>query len=308
MSEQNSYNKLGQLSRVNIVAHAGQEVKFSCPACGCENPYRVLRAGNAIISCRECKSPLLLRIQSQQQNAEISQPAATPVNKSGLNPVPNPNPAPQKNPAAVQNASLLGLAVPTSDGSYIIHEHAVLGIPVRIKCGHCGKMHVLKPSSAGRKTISCVACSSPIIFNVDDPNSSIKVATAKVASEPQVTVALRGRDRQQSMGAISFGGFMGINRKAIRLRVGQNTIGRIDDEKPSSISFNDSFMSRQSVMIDVMPADDARAGYRFLFKVLNAANPVYVNKQQYAVGDSVYLNYGDTIKLGRTTVRFVRVK
>ena len=185
-----------------------------------------------------------------------------------------------------------------------------MGQPIRIKCGECGKMHVLKPSTAGRKSISCVACKTTIAFVVDDPaaQASVKVATAKAAVEPQATIALRDREKQQAMGAITFGGFMGLNKKTIRLRVGQNTIGRTDDEKPSSISFNDIFMSRQSVMIDVMPADDAKAGYRFLFRVLSAANPVYVNKQQYAVGDSVYLNYGDTIRLGRTTMRFVCVK
>lgn len=304
MSEQSVSNSLGQLRKLNINAQPGQDVIITCPDCGCKIPYKVLRIGNAIIACKECKVPLLLRIQqplapSHSMVSSTAQPVATAQ--------PNPKPiAP-----VFQNASLLGLAHPTDDGNFVINEHAVLGVPVRIKCGKCGKMHLLTPSKAGIKSISCASCSSTIIFSVDAPaaQSPIKVATTKKeATEPQMTVALRDHNKQQSMGAISFGGFWGIKRKIIRLRVGQNTIGRIDNEKPSSISFNDNFMSRQSVMIDVMPADDARAGYRFLFRVMNAANPVYVNKQQYAVGDSVYLNYGDTIRLGRTTVRFVRVK
>ena len=298
MSDKNVSGSLGQLQRISVEAQVGQEVLITCPACGCVFPYRVLRTGNAIISCRDCKSPLLLRIQ----------PKSIPQEQ----PVPKPAAKPEKNSSqpAIQNASLLGVAHLGSDGNYVVDNHAMPGVPVRIKCGKCGKMHMLNPSSAGRKSISCVACGTSIVFTVDDPSavSHVKVATAKAPKEPQVTVALRDRDKQHAMGAITFGGFMGIKRKAIRLRVGQNTIGRIDAEKPSSISFNDSFMSRQSAMIDVMPADDIRAGYRFLFRVLNAANPVYVNKQQYAVGDSVYLNYGDIIRLGRTTVRFVKVK
>lgn len=313
MSEQNVSNSFGKLQRIIIVAQPGQEVKVSCPACDCEFPYRVLRTGTAIISCRDCKSPLLLRIQPNESITDQHSKSADQVPDVVAQPAAVQQPAhvqPAPAQTAVQNASLLGIAHLTADGSYEINEHALLGIPVRIKCGKCGKMHLLNPSTAGRKTISCVSCQVPIIFTVDDPaaTSQVKVATAKAPNEPRMTVALRDGNKQQAMGAITFGGFMGIKRKAIRLRVGQNTIGRIDSEKPSSISFNDSFMSRQSAMIDVMPADDARAGYRFLFKVLSAANPVYVNKQQYAVGDSVYLNYGDTIRLGRTTVRFVKVK
>lgn len=315
-------NALGQIHRIEIVAQAGQDVSVACPACGCENAYRVLRAGNAIIACRECKSPLLLRIQN---NSAITPSAPQPAPQLAPQPVSQPAPQPaqaafsapqpvqppvQVGAQAMPSAPLLGLAIAAGDGSFMINEHAQLGQPVRIKCGNCGKMHILKPASAGRKTISCVACKTPIVFVVDDPAAQpqVKVATAKAPAEPQVTIALRDHDKQQSMGGIAFGGFMGLNKKTIRLRVGQNTIGRADSEKPSSISFNDSFMSRQSVMIDVLPADDAKAGYRFLFRVLSAANPVYVNKQQYAVGDSVYLNYGDTIRLGRTTMRFVRVK
>lgn len=290
---------LGQLHKIDVAAHTGQSVSVACPVCGFENPYRVLRTGNAIIACRECKSPLLLRIQGGTAIADATRPQAP------QSPLPQPAPLP-----ATQAAQLLGVARNAGDGTLAVAEHARVGEPVRIKCGNCGKMHLLKPGTAGKKAISCVACHTTITFTVDDPSAQaqVKVETAKEPAQPQATIALRDRGNQQAMGAITFGGFMGIKRKTIRLSVGQNTIGRADDEKPSSISFNDSFMSRQSVMIDVLPADDVKAGYRFLFRVLSAANPVYVNKQQYAVGDSVYLNYGDTLKLGRTTMRFVRIK
>lgn len=181
--------------------------------------------------------------------------------------------------------------------------HIKVGEPARVQCPQCGKVHVITPTVPGRKTFNCVRCHTTVALVIEDP----QVMPPKQADkQPSTTIALRDTDTQQAMGAITFGGFLGLNRKTVRLRVGQNTIGRADDEKPSSIAFNDSFMSRQSVLIDVMPGEDARAGFRFQFKVLNAANPVYVNKQQYAVGDSVFLNYGDTIKLGRTTMRFVK--
>lgn len=291
------------LSRIKIIsshAVAGIPLEFACPVCGKTLKHSSSRPGNALLRCASCKTPLLLRIDpqtpGQQQNGTDTPPGR-------ITQPPRPK------------IPLLGPAVPNADGSYSVKEKAIIGNSTSIKCGHCGKLHAFTPQTAGRKSLNCVKCKAVIRFEVIDPAApQVKVATAKAPARqakeqaPRITVALRGDDSCQTMGAISYGGFMGMGRKEVRLRPGENTIGRTDKDKPSSISFNDQFMSRQSIMIDVQEGNDKNSGYLFQLRVLNAANPVYINKQAYRVGESVYLNYGDTIRLGRTTMRFVQAK
>ena len=49
-------------------------------------------------------------------------------------------------------------------------------------------------------------------------------------------------------------------------------------------------------------------GYSFKLTVVRATNPVYVNGTQYAVGESVYLNFGDKLKMGSTKLEFTQAK
>ena len=45
---------------------------------------------------------------------------------------------------------------------------------------------------------------------------------------------------------------------------------------------------------------------QFEITVKNASNPVLVNGQEITIGSSTYLNYGDTILVGNTTLTFKR--
>lgn len=60
-------------------------------------------------------------------------------------------------------------------------------------------------------------------------------------------------------------------------------------------------MSRQSVEIDV---DHHDKGYSFKLTVKNSTNPVLHNNKPLATGDSISLNFGDSIILGKTKFRF----
>ncbi len=86
------------------------------------------------------------------------------------------------------------------------------------------------------------------------------------------------------------------------LRDGRNVIGRYDEAKVSDIAIKgDSSMSRQSVEIAV---EHQTSGYSFKLTVKNAANPVLHNGKPLPKGDSVSLNFGDSIVLGKTKFRF----
>ncbi|MDE7375638.1 MAG: FHA domain-containing protein [Muribaculaceae bacterium] len=87
------------------------------------------------------------------------------------------------------------------------------------------------------------------------------------------------------------------------LRPGSNIIGRYDSMAPSDFSLNDRAVSRRSVeiFVDSNPVD----GITFKLTVLKAANPVYHNGRPMNVGDALALKFGDTIRLGTTTLDFI---
>lgn len=106
---------------------------------------------------------------------------------------------------------------------------------------------------------------------------------------------------------VRFGSMLGgIANTRFPLRVGLNTIGRADFDTPSDISIkNDPTISRRSVTIEVVPKEN---GFLAKMKVLRAANPVLHNDKPLMEGEIIYLNYGDSIRLGRTTLRFNKLK
>lgn len=98
--------------------------------------------------------------------------------------------------------------------------------------------------------------------------------------------------------------------KTFRLMEGDNIIGRADKEYPSKISIkDDEYISRQSVNIEVIrTSKEMSKGYMFKFSVLRASNGVWHNQRLLKVGESIYLNYGDNIVLGKTHFRFEKLE
>lgn len=91
-----------------------------------------------------------------------------------------------------------------------------------------------------------------------------------------------------------------------QLSEGRNLIGRKDDVESSDISIEgDNTISRQSVEIIM---ERTEKGYLFKLNVLRAKNPVYLNKSQLTEGEGMYLDYGDIIKLGKTSFIFEECK
>ena len=90
------------------------------------------------------------------------------------------------------------------------------------------------------------------------------------------------------------------------LSEGRNTIGRYDEDVNSDIAIkNDPSMSRRSVEIYVL---HSMKGYEFKLTVLKATNPVLHNGHPIADGESVSLNFGDSIVMGKTKFRFDEAK
>lgn len=85
------------------------------------------------------------------------------------------------------------------------------------------------------------------------------------------------------------------------LPIGTTLIGRKSKGSPANVQIRDSYMSENSVTIDVLLTE---RGYTFNLTIKRAANPVYVGARQCPIGSRVPLDDGDIIKMGNTTLRF----
>ncbi|MBO4722210.1 MAG: FHA domain-containing protein [Muribaculaceae bacterium] len=98
-----------------------------------------------------------------------------------------------------------------------------------------------------------------------------------------------------------------ISRASIyRLIPGRNTIGRYDPDYPSDVMISgDDEMSRQSVEITAMFKPNLY-DYTYELRIIRSTNNVYVNSRPVSNNQTVQLNYGDTICMGKTIISFVK--
>lgn len=157
-------------------------------------------------------------------------------------------------------------------------------------CPHC-KKHTLvfSPSKPGHKEFACPKCNGRITAEVHQPTKSIHGGTEEVKFIRGKLILLRKN---------------WFNKDYI-LREGRNIIGREDASAPSDISIKgDNTMSRRSVQIDM---NQTEHGFFYKLTVIKAANPVVHNGAMLMNGESILLNFGDTIVMGKTKFRFDRL-
>ncbi len=159
-----------------------------------------------------------------------------------------------------------------------------------VECPHCHKQKIgFNSVKQGLKKFQCPYCQGRITAEVRK--------TTEVVSNTESVQMYEGR-----LVMLRYGLF----NKNFALRQGRNIIGRYDEDAPSDISVkNDSNMSRRSVEIDVSYTD---RGYMFRLTVLNATNPVLHNDKPLMRGESVSLNFGDSIVMGKTRFRFEKIE
>lgn len=165
-----------------------------------------------------------------------------------------------------------------------------------IKCKYCDKQFgIAVPAKSGTFKFVCPSCKREV---------AVRFATK---SEKTKKVSNDGLHYNGCLEVVRYGGMLGgIANTRFPLKVGTNVVGRADKESPSDINIkNDPAVSRRSIAIDVIPKEN---GYFFKMKVLSATNPVLHNDKPLAEGEVIYLNYGDGIKLGRTTLRFNKLR
>lgn len=158
-------------------------------------------------------------------------------------------------------------------------------IVIKFKCPHCQQLLAFrKPASAVGVTITCPRCHVPVKVRLQGSMSGQSTRPAAEQLRMAMLVLTEGPQALSS---------------SFRLRMGSNVIGRQDDGTVQDISLNgDPTVSRRSV--DLRVEAGMNGGYTYRLTVLNAKNPVYVNKTPLCIGSSISMRVGDIITLGRT--------
>lgn len=206
----------------------------------------------------------------------------------------------------------LGEVKELKEGLYSVNKYAIVGRIYSVTCPMCGQKLVIHPTQVKSLKLKCTKCGTKILVGVKEAPKVKPEPAASSNKEQSKEVASEGGNKtkkvKQNQGVVAgaqlqWGGI--FSRKSYQLHVGDNYIGRKDLDVPSDVMIDDEYASRRSVKITVARQDN---GYSYKFTVENATNPVLVNGTPQDVGYGLYLNYGDTIKLGKTSITFKPLK
>lgn len=196
-------------------------------------------------------------------------------------------------------------------GIYFMRDKAEVGKVYLMECPACHKASMVKAKDPKPFICTCNYCKTKAVVvgyqtAAQQPQNASPLQDKKDNSyqEPQPTEKIRIHgENTQTSGRLVWGSF--LRRKSYILHEGANYIGRNDSEILSDVTIDDEYVSRRSILIEVTPA---AKGYTYKLTVKKCTNPVLINGKELQVGNSIYLNYGDTILVGNTTLTFKPAK
>lgn len=207
---------------------------------------------------------------------------------------------------------ILGTPQAMKDGSYFIKNKAVIGKVYQLVCPECKSAFLVKALSTKAHKGTCKKCGKAI-FYIGKDESVEEVGQEQAENIPTQKYKMRSRMNQtaadggksdKANAKLVWGGFFNRNTFVFD-KPGEFYIGRDDDTVKSDIIIKDDYVSRRSLCMEVITKPDSN-DYSYKLTVRNATNPVLINGQEMASGESVYLNYGDTILVGNTILTFKR--
>ena len=228
---------------------------------------------------------------------------------------------------------ILGVAEKVGE-KYAVRNRAIVGKVYSIICPECQEVLLVKAASAVRYKKTCKKCGTSVSFMgkeavkneapnetpTENVNKTQKYGKKSHSGDNHTSTGTNHTDSASGNNAsggngtvktgkpnakLTWGSFFNKNSYVFR-RIGEHYLGRDDDEIRSDISIHDEYVSRRSVVINVIPKGGIACGYKLTVK--KASNPVLVNGQTIEEGESIYLNYGDTILVGNTTLTFKQNK
>lgn len=234
----------------------------------------------------------------------------------------------------------LGAALATPNGQYAIKKAAIVGYHSYFMCPKCGRPVMIMAEKEGFTSYPCKHCATEVIVKgvtrdkINPKPAAVKSQTQQQPQQPKQQPLQQPQqpqpqqpktDNQQpdnsqtpqpkpkterfnghkvkSNARIQWGGL--ISRKSCDLHEGENWIGRWDAEEPSDIMVKDQYMSRRSVLIEVIRQNDE---FLFKFTVKRCSNPVSVNGKKIEEGQCIYLNFEDRIEMGDTMLFIKKAK
>lgn len=290
-------------------------IVFRCPDCG--KAFRMkkpAKGGRYRIPCPNCGKEISVNIPEPEPESQAApdvckQPTAAPTDNSAKEMITMPGDfligtkyeilCPHCNSVKMgyvpQEEGVKGFPCPKCHGKIAVKAHDVEPLDgdyiserqYTVTCPHCDKTFEHTAGPEGRDIFHCPECGGRIVLKVRKPTQVINLSVSINPVKGKLQLLRK----------------WGFN-KNFPLPVGHHTIGRYDEDEQSDIAIKDDpSMSRRSVQIDV---DQSERGYSFKLKVLKSTNPVLHNNQPLNNGDVISLNFGDSIILGKTQLRFVK--
>lgn len=176
--------------------------------------------------------------------------------------------------------------------------------PVLVQhCTNCGvKMRIRNPQQ-GTHSVKCPNCQSVQTYSYrSDAAQSGTHAPQEAKKEEYAPTKTLPKNFNLAQGCLVVHRGRFASKQVYELKGKETVVGRADSESPSDISVaGDPTMSRRSICIST---EAKSMGFLYKLTVLNATNKVLYNNRALAKGDSVYLNFGDRIMLGKTLFSF----
>lgn len=244
---------------------------FNCLNPECKKSIKLRRpqkTGIYGVKCPHCGHQAKIKLPGEDQIQPDSQPQ---------------KPAPESASTTIPDNS--------SKDRITIDEDFIVGTEYKFDCPHCKKQEIaFNSQKAGHKEFACPLCHGKLAVDVRDKTKVLDL-------DSETIQLLKGKLVLIKRGWLN---------KDYPLLAGKTVVGRDDETAPSDISIKgDSSMSRRSIEILVQQSEK---GYTFKLTVLNATNPVLHNNKPLMKGESISLNFGDTILLGKTKFRFEKDK
>lgn len=176
------------------------------------------------------------------------------------------------------------------DNIYVVHERAIVDKVYSFICPRCHSVFISKTVNDDVVKVKCPECDTYICFSSQGERQDSTIRRTQI---------INGNESFTLEGVLVWSNNGHVESKV--LMPGETTIGRKSNDVPSDIGLDDGTASRRSVKI-VVTRGEQTGKYIFKLVVLRTTNAVYVNQNALYNNSEIYLNYGDTIKLGETTL------
>ena len=234
-----------------------------------------------LVTCPECKKQMRMRNPQTPGVYKITCPfCGKPfpvkiVDNTEPAPKPAPKPAPQPQPA---------------DDAPVVERF----------CSNCGiKLRIRNPQP-GQHNVRCPKCQSVQTYVYEAANDEEGSFETRPVEKVNKTKPVQKNFNISRGCLVQKRGHFRSDR-IFELAGKETVVGRQDSGTPCDVMIDDPTMSRRSISIT---AETKSSGIIYKLTVLNATNKVMRNGRALNAGMGEYLEFGDTIVLGRTTFKF----